>query len=204
VNGEGGGKAGGETRRGPGSADPHGKRLRRRPTTDRPGEPSVHEPTTDAADGSIADGGGAVSFERVLLPTDGSAISRPAERRAIELASEAGASLVVLHVLELYGPPLEEHRDALRDELTREARAFVDRIVERATDAGVADATGTVEEGRAPEEIVAVATERDCDVVVMGTHGRANHQPYVLGSVTARVLQESPVEVLVVPTKGTD
>jgi nucleotide-binding universal stress UspA family protein len=152
----------------------------------RDDDPSGAEPTT-GADASTAEGRDAVSFERILLPTDGSAVSRPAERRAIELARGSGASLAVLHVLEPYGPAAD-HRDALREELTREARAFVEEAVARATDAGVADATGTVREGTAAEEIVAFAEERGCDVVVMGTRGRANHGPYALGSVTARVL----------------
>jgi nucleotide-binding universal stress UspA family protein len=151
-------------------------------------------------DGSTVREAVRVSFERVLLPTDGSAVSRPAERRGIELVRESGGSLDVLHVLELYGPPFAEHRDDLAESLTAEARGVVDRVVERATEAGVAAATGTVREGRAAEEIVAFAGEQGCDVVVMATRGRANHQPYALGSVTARVLQSSPVEVLVVPT----
>lgn len=145
-----------------------------------------------------------MSFERILLPTDGSSANRRAEARAIELAAESGAALDVLHVLEHLALPFDEHADALRETLASEAEAFVGEVVERARDAGVREANWTVTKGRPHESIVETAEDHGCDLVVMGTHGRAEHDPYVLGSVTARALQQSPVEVLVVPTRGTD
>jgi nucleotide-binding universal stress UspA family protein len=145
-----------------------------------------------------------MSYERILLPTDGSAASERAERRAVELAGEDGAALEVLHVLELLALPFGEHSEALRTTLTSEAEEYVEGVLERAREAGVAEVHGTVRKGRPHETIVEVAGERSCDLVVMGTHGRAKHEPYVLGSVTARVLQHSPVEVLVIPTRGRD
>lgn len=141
-----------------------------------------------------------MGFERLLLPTDGSAVSEPAETRAIELAREWGASLDVVHVIEATALPLGEHREGLIETLEAEAGAFVNSVVRRAEDAGVADVSGTVVRGKPYEAILDLVDERGCDVIVMGTHGRAEHQPYVLGSVTARVLQHTPIEVLVVPT----
>jgi nucleotide-binding universal stress UspA family protein len=142
-----------------------------------------------------------MGFERMLLPTDGSAVSEPAETRAIELAREWGAALDVVTVVEATALPLGEHREGLLETLETEGEAFVDSVVGRATEAGVTDVSGTVVRGKPHEAIIDLAAERGSDVVVMGTHGRAKHQPYVLGSVTARVLQHSPVEVLVVPTR---
>lgn len=144
-----------------------------------------------------------MSVERILLPTDGSPASEAAAERAIELARESGADLHVLHVLELLALPFE-HSEALRTTLASEAAEFVDGIVARAKDAGVGEVDGTVRKGRPYETILGVAEERGCDLIVMGSSGRARHPPDVLGSVTARVLQHSPVEVLVVPTRGPD
>jgi len=56
-------------------------------------------------------------------------------------------------------------------------------------------------DGKPNEVFEDLTTEHGCDLVAVGTHGRADQQPYVLGSVTARVLQHSPVDVLVVPTR---
>jgi nucleotide-binding universal stress UspA family protein len=141
-----------------------------------------------------------MSFERVLLPTDGREISEPAETRVIEIALEAGASVEVVHVLDALALPVAEHKEALLETLDSEAHAIVDRVVQRAQDAGVAEVSGTVTRGKAAPHIVDIADELGCDLIVMGTHGRAENQPYILGSVTVRVLRHSPVEVLVVPT----
>lgn len=144
-----------------------------------------------------------MSFERILLPTDGSPASEAAAERAIELASESGAALHVLHVLELLALPFE-HSEALRTTLASEAAEFVDGVAARARDAGVREVDGTVRKGRPYETILEVVEERGCDLIVMGSRGRSGHRPDVLGSVTVRVLQHSPVEVLVVPPLGTD
>jgi nucleotide-binding universal stress UspA family protein len=141
-----------------------------------------------------------MSFERILLPTDGGEISEPSETRAIELALEAGASLEVAHILDALALPVAEHKEALLKTLESEAHAIVDRVVQRAQDAGVAEVNGTVARGKAAPHIVDLADELGSDLILMGTHGRAENQPYILGSVTARVLQHPPVEVLVVPT----
>jgi nucleotide-binding universal stress UspA family protein len=141
-----------------------------------------------------------MSFERILLPTDGSTVSEPAESRAIELADEADAVLEVVHVIEAPAIPLGDHREPLLENLEDEANAFVESVARRASEAGVTDVNKTVAHGKPHEAILDTAEERDCDLIVVGTHGRAEHQPYVLGSVTARLLQHSPVKVLVVPT----
>jgi nucleotide-binding universal stress UspA family protein len=44
-----------------------------------------------------------------------------------------------------------------------------------------------------------VVTERDADVVVMGTRGRRGVARALLGSVAEKVVRLSPVPVLVVP-----
>ena len=143
-----------------------------------------------------------MGYSRILVPTDGSVINEPAETRAFELASESGASLLAVHALEQTALPLGEHRAAMTETLEREAKEFVESVVTRAQAAGVSDVDGAVLGGRPYDAIVQAATSEGCDLIVMGTHGRSKHQPYVLGSVTARVLQHSPIEVLVVPTHG--
>jgi nucleotide-binding universal stress UspA family protein len=141
-----------------------------------------------------------MTVEHVLLPTDGSDASRSAEDRGIRLALNDGARLTVLHVLEDLALPVGEHTDRLRETLTIEVEAFVERVADRAEHAGVEGVEGVVRHGRADKEIVSAATELDCDAIVLGTHGRSEREPYLLGGVTSRVLRHSAVPVFVVPT----
>ena len=56
-----------------------------------------------------------------------------------------------------------------------------------------ANFTGVVEylvqDGTAAEEIVATATKRHCDVIVLGTHGRSGVMRILVGSVAEAVLR---------------
>jgi nucleotide-binding universal stress UspA family protein len=144
--------------------------------------------------------GGPMTFERILLPTDGSDVSDPATERAIDLAAASDAELVVCSVVERYALPIGEHREGLTQTLETEAQEFVGRVVDQARATGIETVQGIVPTGKPHEAILQTAAERGCDLIVMGTHGRAAHQPYILGSVTARVLQGTDIEVLVVPT----
>ena len=55
-------------------------------------------------------------------------------------------------------------------------------------------------------KIVSVGTAptdlRDCDVIVMASHGRRGLAALLLGSETQRVLTHAPIPVLVIPAKG--
>jgi quercetin dioxygenase-like cupin family protein len=61
-----------------------------------------------------------------------------------------------------------------------------------------------VAEGDAPEEILRLAQALKCDLIVMGTHGRAGLGRLLRGSVAEEVLRRAPCPVVVVrsPTQG--
>lgn len=48
------------------------------------------------------------------------------------------------------------------------------------------------------EGIISTATEQNCDLIVMGSHGRRGLRRLVLGSVTSEVLATTQISVLVV------
>ena len=53
-------------------------------------------------------------------------------------------------------------------------------------------------EGNPAEEIVRLAGERGCDLIVMGTHGRRRLGRLLMGSVAEQVLRRAPCPVLTV------
>lgn len=59
-------------------------------------------------------------------------------------------------------------------------------------------------EGDASQRIVEQEQERDCDLVVLGKHGRSVAEDLLLGSVTQHVLAEASVDVLVVTAASPD
>jgi len=61
----------------------------------------------------------------------------------------------------------------------------------------------SLEQGEASQRIAAVAAEERCGLVVMGRRGISRLERMMVGSVTARVIGHSPVDVLVVPMGAT-
>ena len=55
-------------------------------------------------------------------------------------------------------------------------------------------------QGGAAEEILQVAQERKCDLIVMGTHGRTGLGRLLMGSVAEQVVRKASCPVLTVKT----
>lgn len=127
--------------------------------------------------------------EKILVPLDGSPLGEHALPYAVALARAAGDGLLLLHAgstLELADP----------SELGLVAAA------DRASSPGVPAETvvtrgyGAAEVARA---ICDTAREREVDLIVMSTRGRADLSRWVYGSVADQVLREADVPVLLVP-----
>ncbi len=141
----------------------------------------------------------ATGLQRLLLATDLSTASERASDEAIRLAVESGALLVVLSVvdprlLRLPGGRFLRRIDQERSRVEDGARMLADR----ARAAG-AKATFLVWEGDPAEVILAASEAENVDVVILGSHRRGLLGRLVLGSMSARVLEQSLCRVLVVP-----
>jgi nucleotide-binding universal stress UspA family protein len=137
------------------------------------------------------------TIRRILHPTDFSERSKHAFGLACALARDRGAPLLVLHVCSpfvIYGssvavevPPshLEACRARLRQLDPHDPRVLIEhRLVE----------------GDAGTEILRVARETGCDLIVMGTHGRTGLGRLLMGSVAEVVVRKAPCPVLTVKT----
>ena len=138
-------------------------------------------------------------YDRILLPTDGSEGMTRVIEHAGELAQVHGATVHVLYVIDtasLSTLPMDAAFDSLRGLLEEEGTKAADEA-ERLIPDDV-DVERTIIDGSPAAEIVECAREVDCDVVVMGTHGRGGLDRILLGSVAEHVLRRSPVPVVTV------
>ena len=144
-------------------------------------------------------------FKHILIPTDGSPLSAKAVAAGIALAKESGARITAYHVLEaiparLYAYPYRGEEEAIAEFEQRRkdaARKHVAEIARTARKQGVS-LEPVVQTARTPYEgIVKAAQERDCDLILMSSHGRRGLARLAVGSVTDKVLQLSKVPVLV-------
>jgi nucleotide-binding universal stress UspA family protein len=138
-----------------------------------------------------------MATKRILVAVDGSDGSRHAVERAIELAGATKAALIVLEVIEDFGP---------LPGIYEAPPAGVDRVqwVADQRFAKVADLLDAVaherviEEGYVPETICSVAARENADLIVIGSRGLNAAGRALVGSVSDRVVHHAPCAVLVV------
>ena len=142
-------------------------------------------------------------IRRILHPSDFSAASRPAFKKALELAKAYRAQLLVAHVLSPLPVMPDEYIPAgVWDELERGQRATgqrqLSRLVAKARAAGVRARGLLLDIGLTHEQIVRLSNARRVDIIIMGTHGRSGLTRAILGSVASRVLASARCPVMTV------
>ncbi|MCC7250767.1 universal stress protein [Hyphomicrobium sp.] len=142
-------------------------------------------------------------FKHILIATDGSELAQKAVDQGLELAKALDAKVTAVTVTEpLMGItpsqaemafPIQEYERRLSENATRilsAAATSAERI-------GLTCATYHVV-GKAPAEgILDTANERNCDLIVMASHGWRGLTRLLLGSQAHNVVTHSKVPVLI-------
>lgn len=146
-------------------------------------------------------------FERILVPYDGSIGAERALIKASELAKLCDAPLVIVTVYRHHSM-LEASLSMVRgssepgsnlDQSMRgAAREAADFAKSQAKDAGVKQVSAFIKAGQPARTIVAMAREKGCDLIVLGSRGLGATESYLLGSVSHKVTGISDCPVLVV------
>ena len=142
-------------------------------------------------------------FKHILIPIDGSDLSRKAMLYAVQLARESPAKVTVLTVRPPYVIGSMDMIGVVggQDEFEAETQRYAEFALTQARMAGEAAgvALETVQDvGDQPwRAIIDCATSNKCDLIVMASHGRRGISALLLGSETAKVLTHSAIPVLV-------
>ena len=142
------------------------------------------------------------SITRLVVPVDFSPHSEKAVRYAATLAGRFGATVELLHVVEdpyrtgawtpdVYTPIIPE----ILDNLVKDAHRRLE-VMKTVAGAGGTEVQTTVIVGRPAPAIIEKSAE--CDLMVMGTHGRTGLSHVMLGSVAERVVRHAACPVLTV------
>jgi nucleotide-binding universal stress UspA family protein len=139
-----------------------------------------------------------LAIRSILHPTDFSERSQAAFQMACSLARDYGVPMTLMHAVPsptvMYGegmiPPLPE--------------GYVQEQREKLYSIQAPDPTIRMKynlaEGDPATEILRVAREMDCDLIVLGTHGRTGLNRLLMGSVAELVMRKAPCPVLTMKT----
>jgi len=141
-------------------------------------------------------------YKHILLPTDGSDMSKAAIKHGIALAKSVGAEVTAivvstpLHSLVVDPSAVSKALKQYKALVAEQTAKYLDNVRNDAQEAGVSCNVLCVEHDKPYEAIVDTARLKGCDLVLMASHGLRGVQA-LLGSETLKVLTNSSVPVLV-------
>lgn len=144
-------------------------------------------------------------FRHILVPTDGSEQSQRAVRFAVDLAKVHQARVTGIHVIPDYHlliayegafDPVTEER--IEEEARARAEGYLAFVRNTAEAAGIPCDTVCETSDHPYDAILKTAEAKNCDLIVMTSHGRKGLAAVLLGSETRKVLTHARIPVLVV------
>jgi len=144
-------------------------------------------------------------YQRILVATDGSPLSKKAVTSAIQLAATCGADMVALKVVPRYPqayfegsiPLSAEEISRVEGQWAAAAESQLATVAKAAKAKGVICKGVTVKSDVVSDAIIATAKKHKADLIVMASHGRKGIKRLLLGSETQQVLTHSHTPVLV-------
>lgn len=150
-----------------------------------------------------------INIKKILVPTDFSQFSGHAMRYGCEFAKRFNAELHILNVVEDIYPIVPDAGigTTLAPTYLNDLTASSERAIQNLPSPEEVDGltiVRTVLSGTPFLEIIRYARDRECDLIVIGTHGRSGLVHVLMGSVSEKVVRKSPCPVLAVRPDGHD
>ncbi len=144
-------------------------------------------------------------MNKILVPIDGSTASQKAAIKAVELAKLFNSQVTFVHVVYVpdtagsikYGIYMEYDYKEVKEKMLETGKKFLDAIIEE-MDCSDISFSKRVVMGQPYEEILKIALEESFDLIVMGRRGFSKIKRFFVGSVTQRVISDSPCPVYIV------
>lgn len=146
-------------------------------------------------------------YKRILIATEGSEFGGKALTHGLALAKALNVPVVVVTVTEAWSSlelarmarignrnPIEQFEEMV----TAAGDNILSHAADLAKEQGVSCETVHVRDSHPAEGIIATATQKGCDLIVMASHGRRGVNRLLLGSQANEVLAHSKVPALIV------
>jgi len=143
-----------------------------------------------------------LTIKKILVPFDDSGYSNQAFKKALEIARQQKAEIIVATIMAgkyhfSMGPSIK-----LNQKIKNKEKSFADKVLLKLkTEAGKKDIKFTpivIINSSVEKGILEYSKSHKIDLIVMGSHGRTLFRKLVLGSVAYGVVNHSTCPVLVV------
>ena len=136
-------------------------------------------------------------YMNILVPLDGSEASQKALLQACDLAKNYQANLILVYVID---KPLSLNL-LDRKEYLEILRKFGNKVLikgKQTSENKGLDVTTIMKEGNITNEIVKLAKNKKCNLIIVGSKGLGATARFFLGSVSNKLANNSPCSILIV------
>ncbi len=139
-------------------------------------------------------------YRKILVPLENSPTDATVLAHVRALAQDTGAALVLIHVADGWVARNIEQLQLRESDEIREDRAYLERTLGELRAEGF-DVDAVLAAGNPADEIAKAATEEECDLIAMATHGHRGLDDVVRGSVASELRHRTFVPVLMIREK---
>jgi len=143
-------------------------------------------------------------ISRILLPLDGSAAGEAAITRVKELKATLGAEVILLDVVAeaqdmrtIGGIDHILYPETEIETFKKEAKEYLDKVYKR-LQPGKGELKAEIRSGKVVKEILNYAKKKKVGLIAIASHGHSGKTKWVFGSTAQKVIEDSPIPVLVV------
>lgn len=145
-------------------------------------------------------------MKKILVPVDGSDVSKLAAEKAVETANLYKGKLIFIYVVDTRGiytydiggiVSIPFNYPKITDQLMDVRTKFLDDFVSQIGIKDI-DVERVVLHGEPSDKILEYAKNEKCDMIIMGRRGLSKARRFFVGSVTQRVIADAPCPVLIV------
>ncbi|MBI5970498.1 MAG: universal stress protein [Deltaproteobacteria bacterium] len=142
-----------------------------------------------------------MEIKTILCPVDGTELADKVLEAAAYLGKALDARVVLLNIVEKWYRSAPFTTDSaewetIHEGWLKEGRAILETNAGKLKAMGVKHIETTLGDGEAAYEIVAIATQKNADLIVMATHRYSPMGKLFIGSVTSKVSKHTPCPIM--------
>ncbi len=136
-------------------------------------------------------------YMKILVPMDGSKYSEKALLHACDISKKYQSNLILLYVVEKSLPINLLDRKEYLEILRKFGNNVLMKGKKITTDKGI-DSKIIIKEGNIVNEIIKLAKNEKCNLIIVGNKGLGTAARFLLGSVSNKLANNSPCSILII------
>ena len=141
-----------------------------------------------------------LQFRKIIVPVDLNKNTNKLVNYALYIAAQFDAEVILLHTVEfivmgemaLGNPTYDDYNTSRKEAATKALNTIIEENAGKRV-----KCSSRVLMGDTVDEILACASDVQCDLIIMGSHGKRGLEKILLGSVAERVLKNAHCPVLI-------